>query len=287
MTHSENITIQKSPTTNYEKKEILSLFDYVNNFVKKCFKSPLFWTTVLALLGLGIGLFAGINITHLHSIGLNSIFLDISGVLLIGSIALSIIFKRELFLENSVFANSNFRDKVKSNWSYYSKIDDNIYLGALPLKNKGHIEELKNLAKKENKELAILTIVEPWELEEHLLSTPVTCEDWKKEKIDQQPISVIDGQPPALDQLKIAAKFIDDQIAKNKIVYVHCKAGRGRSAMAVAAYYLYKDEELSVSDVIKSIKAKRSVTKLDKKTRTKMLQDFKNKTAPQMRKENK
>jgi atypical dual specificity phosphatase len=257
-----------------EEKEVFSVVNHINDLAKKCFTSPLFWTTALSLLGIGLGIFGGISIFHSQHILLNSIFLGASTALLISSIVLGRLFKKEASHEFQIFWNSNFWPKG----SYYNQINDDLVLGALPLKNKGHIEELKNLAKKENKELGVLTIVEPWELEEHLLSSPVTLKDWDKQGVEQETISVEDHKPLNFEELNKAVKFITDQIKKGKIVYVHCKAGKGRSAMAVAAY-LIKTEKFKnkdVAEVINFIKGKRPVITLDKnETKKQILQKFK------------
>ncbi|MEI6233332.1 MAG: dual specificity protein phosphatase family protein [Planctomycetota bacterium] len=56
--------------------------------------------------------------------------------------------------------------------------------------------------------------------------------------IEQCYIPTVDFTPPALADLETSVRFIHAQIAAGKKVYVHCKAGRGRSATVVACYLL-------------------------------------------------
>lgn len=51
----------------------------------------------------------------------------------------------------------------------------------------------------------------------------------------------IDGsEPPTIDWLKNAIKFIDDERRAGNIVYVHCFAGMNRSGMVVTAYLMHE-----------------------------------------------
>ncbi|KAM0720541.1 hypothetical protein Q7P37_004677 [Cladosporium fusiforme] len=51
-------------------------------------------------------------------------------------------------------------------------------------------------------------------------------------------------------------KVIDEKVAENKRVLVHCQCGVSRSASLVVAYWLYKDPSLSVQEAYDSVKAK-------------------------------
>jgi atypical dual specificity phosphatase len=51
--------------------------------------------------------------------------------------------------------------------------------------------------------------------------------------IRQLHIPTIDFHPPVFDDILRAIEFIDDHVARGERVYVHCKAGRGRSATVV------------------------------------------------------
>lgn len=54
--------------------------------------------------------------------------------------------------------------------------------------------------------------------------------------IQQLHIPTVDFTPPALEDCERAYAFMRQQIAAGRQVYVHCKAGRGRSATVVVCY---------------------------------------------------
>jgi atypical dual specificity phosphatase len=54
-------------------------------------------------------------------------------------------------------------------------------------------------------------------------------------------LPTVDHFEPSLDQLKEAVAFLEEHEALNKKVYVHCRAGHGRSAAVVFAWMLYKN----------------------------------------------
>ena len=59
--------------------------------------------------------------------------------------------------------------------------------------------------------------------------------------IEQLHVPTVDFSTPASDDLKRAAAFVEKHVALNVGVYIHCKAGRGRSvAVALAWLILYK-----------------------------------------------
>jgi atypical dual specificity phosphatase len=56
--------------------------------------------------------------------------------------------------------------------------------------------------------------------------------------IRQLHIPTIDFHPPLLNDILQAVEFIDDHVARGEGVYVHCKAGRGRSATVVLCWLI-------------------------------------------------
>ena len=64
---------------------------------------------------------------------------------------------------------------------------------------------------------------------------------YKQMGIEQLHLPTTDHFEPSLDDLKTAIRFIRKYQAKGKCVYVHCKAGHGRSGAAVFGWLLYKD----------------------------------------------
>lgn len=62
-------------------------------------------------------------------------------------------------------------------WPWYTRIDDHIILGSLPLQSLRHVSQLtmdENVG-------AVLSVVEPWEVDDRalLVGKPVTPEQWK------------------------------------------------------------------------------------------------------------
>lgn len=53
-------------------------------------------------------------------------------------------------------------------------------------------------------------------------------------------LPTVDHTAPDVEQLMIGAKSIDEMIAQDYKVYIHCKNGHGRAPTMLAAYYLYK-----------------------------------------------
>jgi protein-tyrosine phosphatase len=51
-------------------------------------------------------------------------------------------------------------------------------------------------------------------------------------------LPVPDGGAPSPQQLDIGSSIINDAVQNDKIVYVHCKNGHGRSPSLVAAYLI-------------------------------------------------
>jgi atypical dual specificity phosphatase len=115
--------------------------------------------------------------------------------------------------------------------AYYNKMQEGIYLGGLPLKNFNHEILLLELGIK-----AILSVLEDVELNtETFCSSPVTKEYWKEHGISQLHLSVIDFSSISHSDLHQAADFIHQH---KEGIYIHCKAGRGRSVMSYMAYLM-------------------------------------------------
>jgi protein-tyrosine phosphatase len=121
--------------------------------------------------------------------------------------------------------------------SWWNKITDYIILGAIPLQHQ--MEEIK-----EEGVEAVLTLVEPHELQPGLIN-PISPENWVENAIMHEQIPANDYVGMPADQIQAAVEFIKEQVDQKKTVFVHCKAGRGRSATAVIAYLsLYGDRGL-------------------------------------------
>ena len=92
---------------------------------------------------------------------------------------------------------------------------------------------------------SVLSMVEPFEMElgckkpytfNHL--QPVYRETWKKLGIHQHIISTPDYLPVPDDKIKDGVNFLHEQLSGAQNVYVHCKAGRGRSTTIILCYLM-------------------------------------------------
>lgn len=113
------------------------------------------------------------------------------------------------------------------------------YLGALPLKNKGHLERLISL-----NITGVVSITKKFELEEGWTHTPVSPQDWSDHRIVTDRIDAEDGVPLSVSQLAKAVSAFTKMMSllrNNERVYLHCKSGVGRSATVAVAYIMQKD----------------------------------------------
>lgn len=160
----------------------------------------------------------------------------------------------ELGIADLVFHSTLTRFFPSCDRHWWHEITPDLILGGVPLKNFAHDAQLKKLGVR-----AVLTILEKWESRwETFASTPVLSADWKKRGIIRRRVSCPDMHPVSLKELNRSTRWIHQQISKGKKTYVHCKAGRGRSAMMVVAY-LMRYRRLSLEEAISFVSSKRAV----------------------------
>jgi atypical dual specificity phosphatase len=124
------------------------------------------------------------------------------------------------------------------NW--WDRIDDHVYLGALPLS-----ADVPKLA-----QLGISGVVNM--CDEHRGPE----QSYREFQIRQLRIPTIDFNHPTLEAVEQGVAFIDDQVRNQKSVYVHCKAGRARSATVVACW-LIKHYQISACEAQERLLAAR------------------------------
>ncbi len=134
-------------------------------------------------------------------------------------------------------------------WSYWSKLDEKLYLGAMPLKNWGHLDEITQLGVK-----AILSINCEYEFQPQLGADPVRGDDWMGRNINFMNISSPDLEPIEVLEIARAVDFVAQQIRSGNPVYVHCTGGRGRS-VSVAICSLAKVKNCTLSAAIQHVKS--------------------------------
>ena len=159
---------------------------------------------------------------------------------------------------------SRFQRAAKAPYQRFNEIkigekSTNILLGGMPNKLAKDGDQLKA-----NDIGAVLSVVEPWEHEQIGYSCPYSDQEYAQAGIIRHKIEHKDHTPLTDGKMDEAADFIDQQIRNRKKVYVHCRAGVGRSAMAVAAY-LIKYKGMSVEDAMNTIKTSRPISTILKK----------------------
>jgi Dual specificity phosphatase, catalytic domain len=106
------------------------------------------------------------------------------------------------------------------NW--YDRIDEYVILGALPRKQ--DVPGLKKIGVR-----AVLNICEEYSGPEEAFAAA---------GIEQVRLPTIDYTSPSLTTVRQGVSFIEKCVARGDLVYVHCKAGRGRSATIVLCWLL-------------------------------------------------
>ena len=179
---------------------------------------------------------------------------------------------KELLYEISIWSTvlQNKINPVQNPW--HNEIIDGLFLGAQPMLNFNHHEQLPNEGI-----TAILTMVElKHELGASLFTEPVKPQDWAQLNIEQKIIDTPDFLPVPQAKIQAAVDFIHQTLTNGGQIYVHCKAGRGRSATAVICYLLQhgvknKDGTTQVfqdvAEAIAYVKARRPVISINVKQR--------------------
>eukprot|EP00428_Durinskia_dybowskii_P066052 CAMPEP_0170366280 /NCGR_PEP_ID=MMETSP0117_2-20130122/6336_1 /TAXON_ID=400756 /ORGANISM="Durinskia baltica, Strain CSIRO CS-38" /LENGTH=173 /DNA_ID=CAMNT_0010620863 /DNA_START=234 /DNA_END=752 /DNA_ORIENTATION=+ len=129
-------------------------------------------------------------------------------------------------------------------FDWYSCVDDNLYLGALPLQHQD-LDRLPNqLGIK-----AIVSIVQRFELEtETLAGKAVSPQDWRDRGVVQLILESPDFFPPSFESLDSGAAFLNNHLSQGNKCYCHCKSGKGRSASIIMAYFMrYRGDDVATA----------------------------------------
>ncbi|XP_039261664.2 phosphatidylglycerophosphatase and protein-tyrosine phosphatase 1-like [Styela clava] len=114
---------------------------------------------------------------------------------------------------------------------WFDRIDETVLVGALPFKSMS-----RELVKKENVR-GVISLNEEYELKRWF----VTAKEWKELAVDVLYLPTIDLiAAPSQNNLTKGVEFIHKHAQRNESVYVHCKAGRTRSATLAACYLMTK-----------------------------------------------
>ncbi|PRP87637.1 hypothetical protein PROFUN_04664 [Planoprotostelium fungivorum] len=133
---------------------------------------------------------------------------------------------------------------LRRNW--WDQVDQGVYLGGVPVVYFDHVGQLHSLGVR-----AVVNLCDEYE-------GPV--EEYKKRDMQQLHVPTVDHFEPSVDTLKKTVEFINEHRNKGESVYIHCKAGHGRSAAVAFAWLLFK-HRLSLGDAQELILSKRTVRK--------------------------
>ncbi|GIY18157.1 phosphatidylglycerophosphatase and protein-tyrosine phosphatase 1 [Caerostris darwini] len=115
---------------------------------------------------------------------------------------------------------------------WYDRIDDIVILGALPFRS-----ITDKLIEEENVR-GVVSMNEDFELQRWV----TTEEEWKKKGVKFLQLHTQDiFHAPSQEKLAQGVQFINDFAGTGKSVYVHCKAGRTRSATLVGCYLMKRN----------------------------------------------
>lgn len=162
-------------------------------------------------------------------------------------------FKRQVYLI-SLFYNRILFDYGKDSSYWYTKLTDHIYLGALPLEK--HLGVLKK-----EKIQRVLSMVESFERLPSLVARPLSRESLRDHQIKNDIVPASDFFSISLADLHQGVSYISEAVDNKERLYVHCKAGRGRSAAVVIAY-LSTYAGMSFHDAFALVKSKRPTVRI-------------------------
>jgi len=197
--------------------------DKAKKMYSKMVANPLFWASSALL---AVALFCGYVFT-----GPSLIFMLAAATVSINIAQAVLRHRKEIFYESSLIYVSlrNLFNPKKYPW--WNRIDEGVLLGALPIKEKDHLETIPAQA--------ILTLLEPFELENRWpFTTAISAEEWKESEVETFRIGAVDIEGVKVEDIDQGVEFMRRQILNGRTVYVHCKAGVGRSATVVACYFL-------------------------------------------------
>lgn len=126
-------------------------------------------------------------------------------------------------------------------------ITPNLLLGRIPLQDSNDLDALVNLKCK-----AVLTLLKRYETKKYY-RTPITAEEYEARGIIKDQKKVRDFHVMPYDDFLEAEKFYDQMVAEGRIVLVHCKAGRGRSAGFAVMKLLTSGKFGNVEDAIREV----------------------------------
>lgn len=135
------------------------------------------------------------------------------------------------------------RNKIQTEFRWWDEVDQHLLLGAVPFpKDVPHLQHLGVRG--------VVTLNEPYE-------TLVPSSLYEAHGIDHLVIPTRDYLfAPSVVDISRAVDFIHRNASCGRITYVHCKAGRGRSATIVLCY-LIEYKNMTPADALEHVRSKR------------------------------
>lgn len=128
----------------------------------------------------------------------------------------------------------------------WTEVDDTLVVGAAPTSLLGHPARLRKLGVR-----AVVNCCDEY-----------MGPDWRKHDIQHLWLPTVDHNEPSIHDLETAVRFIDSFRARGQRVFVHCKAGHGRSAAVAYAWLLHVNYgKIAPFELYEHLAAKRKIRK--------------------------
>jgi len=148
--------------------------------------------------------------------------------------------------------------------SWWNRIEPTThYLGAQPQADLNHAFLISQL-----RVHSILMVLEEFEEDGTRFHKPVQRDEW--DGLVVQTVRARDGQPLRFTEIDAGVQFLRWETAHNRSVYVHCKAGRGRSA-AIMWAYLTLAYDMEVGEALKLLMKQRPGVNMNRRQRDAVL----------------
>lgn len=132
----------------------------------------------------------------------------------------------------------------------FDDIVDSIFLGRQP-------RDLKDVADIEKHGIKRFIIMnEEWEL-------CVETIQLERRSIKTLVLKTPDFAAPSLENMISGVEFLEESVARNEAVYVHCNGGKGRSSVVVIAYVM-KNKGMTKEQAYDFVKGKRKIANMKK-----------------------
>jgi len=131
--------------------------------------------------------------------------------------------------------------------NYFTDLGGHVFLGGAPVAWCGHLDRLRDLGV-----TGVINLMDEY-------TGPL--EQYNACGIIQLHLRVVDHDEPTVEDLEAAVNFIQKHVDKRGRVYIHCKAGHGRSAAVAFAWLIHHDPGTALLDVQSHLLSRRKVRK--------------------------